>query len=65
MSAAAVDAAFWRVLNFARPGVKENEVAALIRSTLLELGAECVHNVNVITGNRSQPHLLLPRGVQS
>lgn len=56
MSAAAVDAGYYRVMEFARPGVRENEIAAVMRSTLLELGAECVHNVNVITGNRAYPH---------
>ncbi len=56
ISAAMVDAAFWEVVNFVHPGVKENEVVALMRGRLVELGAENVHNINVITGNRSHPH---------
>ncbi|MDN5344280.1 MAG: Xaa-Pro aminopeptidase [Clostridia bacterium] len=56
IAAAMVDAAYWDVVNFIHPGVRENEVVALMRQRLFELGAENVHNVNVITGNRSHPH---------
>lgn len=56
ISAAMVDGAYWDVVNFIHPGVKENEVAALMRSRLVELGAENVHNVNVISGDRAYPH---------
>ncbi len=56
ISAAMVDGAYWDVINFIHPGVRENEVAALMRSRLVELGAENVHNVNVISGDRAYPH---------
>ena len=56
MAAAAVDAGFYRVLESAKPGVKENEVANVMRSTLIELGAEAVHNAQVTTGTRTHPH---------
>ncbi|MCK8824213.1 M24 family metallopeptidase [Fuchsiella alkaliacetigena] len=55
-SAAMVDGAYADILEYTKPGVKENELAALMRSRLLELGAENVHNVNVISGSRSNPH---------
>lgn len=56
MSAAAVDAAFYRVFEFVKPGVRENEIANVIRTTLIELGAEIVHNAQVTTGTRTHPH---------
>lgn len=56
ISASMVDAAFWDVVNFVHPGVKENEIAALIRDRLLKLGAENVLNAQVTTGNRTNPH---------
>ncbi len=55
-SAAAVDAAYYRILEFAKPGVRENEIAALIHSTCIEMGAEMVHESQVISGNRANPH---------
>lgn len=56
ISAAMVDGAYYDVFNFIKPGVRENEVAALMRKRLVELGAENVHNVNVISGDRAYPH---------
>lgn len=56
IAAAMVDGAYWDVFNFIKPGVRENEVNALMRKRLYELGAENVHNVNVISGDRSYPH---------
>lgn len=56
ISAAMVDGAYYDVINFVKPGVRENEVCALMRKRLIELGAENVHNVNVISGDRAYPH---------
>ncbi len=56
LATAMVDAAYWEVANFVSPGVRENEVAALIRQVLFNLGAEEVQNINVITGPRTHPH---------
>ncbi len=56
VSAALVDGAYYDVFNFIKPGVRENEVNALMRKRLYELGAENVHNVNVISGDRAYPH---------
>ena len=51
-----VEAAFWEVVSNAKPGLRENDIAALIRDVTYRLGAEEMINVNVISGNRSHPH---------
>ena len=51
-----VEAAFWEVISFARPGVRENEISGLMREVMYRLGAEEIQNINVITGDRSHPH---------
>jgi Xaa-Pro dipeptidase len=51
-----VEAAFWEVVNSARPGIRENEISGLMRNAMYSLGAEEIQNINVITGNRSHPH---------
>ena len=51
-----VEAAFWEVISFARPGVRENEISGLMRNVMYRLGAEEIQNINVITGDRSYPH---------
>jgi len=56
MSAAMVDAGFYNVLQAAKPGVREIELSSLMRDTCLKLGAECVHNAQVTSGNRTFPH---------
>ena len=56
ISASMVDGAYWDVVDFIHPGVRENEVAAVMRGRLVEMGAENVHNVNVISGDRAYPH---------
>lgn len=56
ISAAMVDGAYYDVMEAIRPGVRENEVCAVMRGRLIEMGAENVHNVNVISGDRAFPH---------
>jgi len=56
MSAAMVDGAYADIVEFCKPGVKENELVALMRYRLHELGAENVLNVNAISGDRAFPH---------
>lgn len=56
MSIAIDEAAFWKVIEFTRPGVSENEINGLIRKTIYDLGGEEIQNINVISGNRSFPH---------
>ncbi len=56
LSAAMVDAAYDGVVRFIRPGVRENEIVALINDTLYGMGADEVENVNCVTGDRTNPH---------
>lgn len=53
ISAAMVDGAYYDVVEAIKPGVRENEVCAVMRGRLIEMGAENVHNVNVISGDRA------------
>ena len=50
------EAAFWEVIQFAKPGVRENEINGLMRNVMYRLGSEEIQNINVITGERSHPH---------
>jgi Xaa-Pro dipeptidase len=56
MSISIVEAAFWQVVSRVHPGIRENEVSALMRNTMYQLGTEEIQNINVITGNRAYPH---------
>jgi Xaa-Pro dipeptidase len=56
LSITLVEAAFWKVVNIARPGIKESEINAIMREELYILGAEEIQNINVISGNRAYPH---------
>ena len=56
ISAAMVDGAYYDVVEAIKPGIRENEVAAVMRKRLLEMGAENVHNVNCDLGDRAFPH---------
>lgn len=56
ISAAMVDGAYYDVVQAIKPGVRENEVCAIMRGRLIQMGAENVHNVNVISGDRAYPH---------
>jgi Xaa-Pro aminopeptidase len=51
-----VDGAYYNVVEAIKPGIRENEICAIMRGRLIEMGAENVHNVNVISGDRAYPH---------
>lgn len=51
-----VEAAFWEVVNTTKPGVRELDIAGMMREVMYRCGAEEMQNVNVISGNRSHPH---------
>ena len=51
-----VEAAFWEVVSFAHPGIRESELNGLMRNVMYRLGAEEIQNINVTTGDRSHPH---------
>jgi len=55
-AAATVDAAFYKVAQFIRPGVKENEIQAVAAHELHRLGGQWVINVQVTSGQRTHPH---------
>ena len=51
-----VDAAYDKLYEFLRPGVRENETVGLVAKTLYDLGSEYVEGVNAISGERCSPH---------
>ena len=53
---AMVDAAYQRLYEFLRPGVRENECVGLVAGVLYDLGSEFVEGVNAISGERCSPH---------
>jgi Xaa-Pro aminopeptidase len=53
---AMVDAAYGRLFEEMRPGIRENECVALVSKTLFELGSEHIEGVNAISGERCSPH---------
>jgi Xaa-Pro aminopeptidase len=55
-AASMVDAAYDRLYEFLRPGVRENEAVGLVSKTLYDLGSEYVEGVNAISGERCSPH---------
>jgi Xaa-Pro dipeptidase len=55
-AASQVDAAYSKVRNAIRPGVRENDLVALVHQTLYSMGADDVENVNCISGPRTNPH---------
>ncbi|MBS7605652.1 MAG: Xaa-Pro peptidase family protein [Candidatus Bathyarchaeia archaeon] len=56
IAGAMVDAAYVEVARNLKPGVKENELVALINNILYTLGSEQVECVNVVSGPRGAPH---------
>jgi Xaa-Pro aminopeptidase len=55
-AAALVDAAYDELYRQMRPGVKENELVAIVNSVLYNMGSENVEAVNAISGDRCSPH---------
>jgi Xaa-Pro aminopeptidase len=55
-AASMVDAAYDRLYEFLRPGVRENECVGLVNNVLYDLGSEYVEGVNAISGERCAPH---------
>src|SRR5215210_4227315 len=51
-----VDAAYDELYRFLRPGVRENELVALVNKVLYELGSDEVEAVNAVSGERCSPH---------
>jgi Xaa-Pro aminopeptidase len=55
-SIAIVESAFWEVVSTTKPGVREVDIAGMMRQVMYRNGAEEMQNINVISGNRSHPH---------
>lgn len=53
---AMVDAAYDKVAEHLRPGVRENELVAVVNDELYRLGSERVSCVNCVSGPRGSPH---------
>lgn len=51
-----VDAAYDRLFEELRPGMRENECVGLVSKVLYDLGSEHVEGVNAISGERCSPH---------
>ncbi len=55
-AAAMVDGAYQRVVDALKPGVRENEIVALVNETLYDMGSDDVESVNAVSGERCVPH---------
>lgn len=55
-SAMMVDAAYDLLYEHLRPGVRENDLVALVSKRLIELGSDHVEGINAISGERCAPH---------
>ncbi len=55
-AAAQVDAAYDELYRAMKPGMRENEAVGLASKVLYDLGSEYVEAVNVISGERCNPH---------
>jgi Xaa-Pro dipeptidase len=56
LSASLVDGIYAHLVDFIRPGVKENEIVAKIAGWLLEHGVDRISGINCVSGPRSNPH---------
>ena len=56
LSAALVDGVYAQLVDFIKPGIKENEVVAKIHGWLTEQGVDRITGVNCVSGPRSNPH---------
>ena len=55
-SASMVDGVYYDLAKALRPGIMENELSAIAHKKLIVWGAEVVEFVNVISGQRGNPH---------
>jgi len=56
LAASLVDGIYAQLVDFIKPGVKENEIVAMIHGWLIENGVDRITGVNCISGPRSNPH---------
>jgi Xaa-Pro dipeptidase len=55
-AAAMVDGVYQDVLEVLKPGIRENEIVALVNKRLYEMGSDQVEAVNAVSGERCNPH---------
>ncbi len=55
-AAAMVDGVYQDVYEALKPGIRENEIVALVNKRLYEMGSDDVEGVNAISGERCSPH---------
>src|SRR6266545_151085 len=55
-AASMVDGVYQDILEALKPGVRENEIVALVNKRLYELGSDQVEAVNAVSGERCNPH---------
>ncbi|WP_194908209.1 M24 family metallopeptidase [Catenulispora rubra] len=55
-AAAMVDGVYQDVVEVLKPGIRENDVVALVNKRLYEMGSDQVEAVNAVSGERCNPH---------
>jgi Xaa-Pro aminopeptidase len=55
-AAAMVDGVYQDVFEALKPGVRENQIVALVNQRLYEMGSDQVEAVNAVSGERCNPH---------
>jgi Xaa-Pro dipeptidase len=55
-AAAMVDGAYQMIAEVLKPGIRENQVVALVNKYLYDLGSDDVEAVNAVSGERCSPH---------
>jgi Xaa-Pro dipeptidase len=55
-AAAMVDGVYQDIVEVLKPGIRENEIVALVNKRLYEMGSDQVEAVNAISGERCNPH---------
>jgi Xaa-Pro aminopeptidase len=55
-AAAMVDGVYQDVVEALKPGIRENDIVALVNKRLYEMGSDQVEAVNAVSGERCNPH---------
>jgi Xaa-Pro aminopeptidase len=55
-AAAMVDGVYQDIVEALKPGIRENEIVAMVNKRLYELGSDQVEAVNAVSGERCNPH---------
>jgi Xaa-Pro aminopeptidase len=55
-AAAMVDGVYQDIVETLKPGIRENEIVAMVNKRLYEMGSDQVEAVNAVSGERCNPH---------